>query len=160
MTTNRIVLIGLSILVLAANITIALAQNASNPPFDGAYRGNLVCEHLSGTAGILRGPLDMTVNGGNVVAGRPIFNRDGTLVVGTEIIIGAVGTDGAVHLTSNWVSARASFKGTYNGTLAATGGTLTGTEEWTRTPADGGNVTRACYGAYVKGPSLERSSPQ
>jgi hypothetical protein len=97
MATNRIALIGLNILALAASITTASAQNTGNPPLDGAYRGNLVCEHLSGTAGILRGPLDMTVNGGNVVAGRPIFNRDGTLVVGTEVIIGTVGTDGAVH---------------------------------------------------------------
>jgi hypothetical protein len=160
MTLNRLVPICLSGLILTVSISIALAQNTSNPSLDGAYRGNLVCEHLSGSVGILRGPLDMTVNGGNVVAARPIFNRDGTRVVGTEIAIGTVGTDGALHLTSNWVAPRAGFKGTYNGTLATTGGTLTGTEEWTRSPANGGNATRNCYGAYVKGPPLERNSPQ
>jgi hypothetical protein len=158
MATNRILVIGLSILVLAASTPIALAQDTSNPSFGGAYRGNLVCDQLPGTHGILRAPLDMTVNGGNVVAARPIFNLDGSRVVGTEIAIGTVGADGALHLTSNWAVARGSFKGTYNGTLAATGGTLTGTEEWTRSPADGGNATRACYGAYVKGPALERSA--
>lgn len=160
MATKHIVLIGISVPVLAASITIALAQNTSNPSLDGAYRGNLVCDQLPGTHGILRAPLDMTLNGGNVVAARPIFNLDGSRVVGTEIAIGTVGTDGALHLTSNWAVARGSFKGSYSGTLAATGGTLTGTEEWTRSPADGGNATRTCYGAYVKGPSQERSSHQ
>jgi hypothetical protein len=81
MATNRIVLIGLKVLVLAASITTALAQNSGNPSFDGGYRGNLVCDQLPGTHGILRAPLDMTVNGGNVVAARPIFNLNGTRVV-------------------------------------------------------------------------------
>jgi hypothetical protein len=160
MVRKRILVIGLSALVLAASATIALAQNTGNPSFDGAYRGSLVCDQLPGTHGILRAPLDMTVNGGNVVAARPIFNLDGSRVVGTEIAIGTVGTDGALHLTSNWAVARGSFKGTYSGTLAATGGTVTGPEEWTRSPTDGGNATRMCYGAYVKGPSQERNSHQ
>jgi hypothetical protein len=139
---------------------VSLAQNTSNQSFDGAYRGNLVCDQLPGTHGILRAPLDMTVNSGSVVAARPIFNLDGSRVVGTEIAIGTIGADGALHLASNWIVARGSFKGTYNGTLAATGGTLNRSEEWTRSPADGGKATRMCYGAHMKGPSQERTSPQ
>jgi hypothetical protein len=131
------------------------AGRAQQQSLDGAYRGDLACEHLSGTLGILRAPLDMTVNAGNVVAARPIFNRDGRRVVGTEIATGTVGADGSLHLTSSWAAAGASFKGTYTGTLAATGGTLTGTEVWTRSPANGGNASRTCYGAYVRAPMPE-----
>jgi hypothetical protein len=126
---------------------------AQQQPIEGAYRGSIVCEHLAGAVGILRAPLDFTVSGTKVVAARPIFNRDGTRVVGSEIATGTVNSDGTLHLTSSWAAAVASFKGTYNGTLNATGGTITGTQAWTRSPANGGNVSRACYGAYVRGPT-------
>jgi len=135
------------LLAISAPCGVALAQQQSS---DGAYRGSLVCEHLPGTVGILRGPLDMMVTSGTVVAARPVFNRDGSRVVGTEIATGTVATDGQLHLTSHWISAGVTFKGTYNGTLNAIGGTLTGTEAWTRTPANGGNASRACFGAFVK----------
>ncbi|MGB6537056.1 MAG: hypothetical protein WBF58_13955 [Xanthobacteraceae bacterium] len=127
---------------------------AQQPSIEGAYRGSIVCEHLAGTLGMLRAPFDMTVSGTTVVAGRPIFNRDGSRVVGTEIATGTVSADGTLHLGSSWAAAVASFKGTYNGTLNATGGTITGTEAWTRSPAHGGSVSRACYGAYVRAPAL------
>jgi hypothetical protein len=129
---------------------VGFAQQAS---IEGAYRGSLVCEHLAGTAGILRAPLDIVVSGTNIVAARPIFNRDGSRVVGSEIATGTVNADGTLHLTSSWAAAGADFKGTYSGTLSASGGTITGTETWTMSPANGGNVSRACYGAYVKGPT-------
>jgi hypothetical protein len=119
---------------------------------EGAYRGSVVCEHLPGTAGILRAPLDIVVSGTTVVAARPIFNRNGTLVVGTEIATGTVNSDGTLRLTSSWAAAGGSFKGNYNGTMNATGGTITGTEAWTRSPANGGSASRTCYGAYVRGP--------
>lgn len=125
---------------------------AQQQSIEGAYRGSIVCEHLSGTAGILRAPLDIIVSGTTVVAARPVFNRDGTLVVGSEIATGTVNSDGTLRLTSSWTAAGASFKGTYNGTLNATGGTITGTEAWMRSPANGGSASRTCYGAYVRGP--------
>lgn len=125
---------------------------AQQQSIEGAYRGNIICEHLPGTAGILRAPLDMVVSGTTVVAARPIFNRDGTRVVGSEIATGTANSDGTLRLTSSWAAAGASFKGTYNGTLNATGGTITGTEEWARSPANGGSASRTCYGAYVRGP--------
>ncbi len=143
-----------AIAVLLTVLLAPCAGLAQQQSIDGAYRGSLICEHMSGTVGILRAPFDMTVNSGNVVAARPIFNRRG-LVAGTEIATGTVGADGALRLTASWVAAGASVKGTFSGTLAATGGTLTGTEVWTRSPANGGNASRACYGAYVKAPTSE-----
>ena len=137
------------LLAIAAPVA-GLAQQQSS---DGAYRGTLVCEHLSGTQGILRAPLDIIVVGGAMVAARPIFNRDGSRVVGTEIATGTISTDGTLHLTSAWVAGDGGFKGNYSGMLATTGGTLTGTEAWTRSFANGGNASRMCYGAFVKAPT-------
>lgn len=132
---------------------------------NGAYRGTLVCEHLPGTVGILRGPLDIVVTGTTsvaprqiftVVAARPIFNRDGSRVVGTEIATGTLNADGALHLTSNWTAAGAGFKGTYSGTLSASGGTISGTQVWRRSSGNDGNISRTCYGAFVKSPPESR----
>jgi len=139
-------------LLLAPGVGLAQQQ----PSTDGAYRGTLVCEHLPGTAGILRAPLDIVVTGNAVVGARPIFNRDGSRVVGTEIATGSLSGDGALHLTSAWQAAGSSFKATYSGTLTASGGTLSGSESWTRSASNGGNASRACYGAYVKGPEQDQ----
>jgi hypothetical protein len=141
--------------VLLSALLAPSAGLAQQQSIDGAYRGSLVCAHMPGTLGILRAPFDIIVNSGNVVAARPIFNRR-LLVAGTEIATGTVGADGALQLTANWVAAGASVKATFSGTLAATGGTLTGTEVWTRSAANGGNASRACYGAFVKAPPQER----
>ena len=140
---------GLLLAICAPASGLAQQQQSS----DGAYRGTLVCEHLSGTTGILRAPLDIIVAGSTVVAARPVFNRNGSQVVGTEIATGSLNADGSLHLTSAWIAAGASFKGSYSGTLTTTGGTLTGIEAWTRSPANGGNASRTCYGAYVRGPA-------
>lgn len=146
--------------IVAAGFLLAVpsASFAQQQSIEGAYRGSIVCEHLAGTAGILRGPLDIIVSGMTVMAARPIFNRNGTRVVGNEIATGTANSDGTLHLTSSWTAAQASFKGTYNGTLSATGGTITGTQEWTRSAAFGGNVSRPCYGAYVRAPKPGRHS--
>jgi hypothetical protein len=140
-------------LFVASNAGFAQQQSTQQPSVEGAYRGGIVCEQLAGTAGILRGPLDIMVSGTTVVAARPIFNRDGTRVVGSEIATGTVNSDGTLHLSSSWTTARASFKGTYSGTLNAKGGTFAGTEEWTRSPNYGGNASRTCYGGYVRAPT-------
>ncbi len=146
--------IAVGFLLVGSGVSFAQQQQSvQQQSFEGAYRGSIVCEHLAGTAGILLAPLDIIVSGTTAVAARPIFNRDGTRVVGSEIATGTVNPDGTMHLTSSWAAAGASFQGTYNGTLNATGGTFTGTEAWTRSPANGGNATRTCYGAYVRGPT-------
>ena len=141
-------------LILAASLLVASGSAFAQQHFpEGAYRGSIVCEHLAGSTGILRAPLDLVVSGTGVVAARPIFNRDGTRVVGSEIATGTVNGDGTLHLTSSWFAAGASFKGSYNGTLNAAGGTINGVEAWIRSPANGGNASRACYGAYVRVPA-------
>jgi len=144
---RRSCLVALGFFLVGSNTTFAQQQS-----LEGAYRGSMVCEHLPGTAGILRAPLDIVVTGTTVVAARPIFNGNGTRVVGSEIATGTINSDGTLHLNSSWASAGASFKGSYNGTLSATGGTITGTEEWKRLPANGGQASRMCYGAYVRSP--------
>jgi len=140
--------VAVGVLLLAPGTGFAQQQSV-----EGAYRGSMVCEHLAGSTGILRAPLDIVVSGTTVVAARPIFNRDGTRVVGSEIATGTVNSDGTLHLTSSWIAAGASFKGTYNGTLSATGGTITGSEAWSRSSANGGSASRMCYGAYVRTPT-------
>ena len=150
MHTRFTCLAGLLLAISAPAIGSAQEQQS----LDGAYWGSIVCEHLSGTLGILRAPLDVIVTGTAIIGARPIFNRDGSRVVGTEIATGTVNADGTLHLTSTWASGGGGdFKGTYNGMLTTTGGTLTGTEAWTRSLANGGNTSRPCYGAYVKGPA-------
>jgi hypothetical protein len=138
------------LLLAIAAPAVGLAQQQQS--WDGTYMGTLVCEHLPGTGGILRAPLDMIVTGTTIIAARPIFNRDGSRVVGTEIATGTINADGTSHLTSTWGADGGAFKGTYSGMSTTTGGTLTGTEAWTRTPEYGGNALRTCYGAYVKSP--------
>ena len=142
-----------NLMAVGISLVASGAASAQQQSIEGAYRGSIVCEHLAGTTGILRAPLDIIVSGTTVVAARPIFNRNGTLVVGSEIASGAVNSDGTLHLTSSWVAAGARFNGTYNGTLNATGGTIAGTEAWTISPGNGGNLSRTCYGAYVRGPT-------
>src|SRR5579872_6070103 len=144
---RRSCLVALGFFLVGSNTTFAQQQS-----LEGAYRGSMVCEHLPGTAGILRAPLDIIVTGTTVIAARPIFNRDGTRVVGSEIAGGSMNSDGTLHLRSTWAAAGATFKGNYNGTLHATGGTITGTEEWRRLPANSGQISRTCYGAYVRSP--------
>jgi hypothetical protein len=154
MRTRRLsIFAAMGFLLVASCPALAQQQAAQQKSIEGAYRGSIVCAHLPGTIGILRGPLDIIVSGTTVVAARPIFNRDGSRVVGSEIATGSVNADGTLHLSSSWAAGNTSFKGTYSGTLNETGGTLTGTEAWTSLPDNGGNASRACYGAYVRGPT-------
>lgn len=133
--------IGLAIAALVSISGLAAAE-----PLEGAYRGMIVCEKLTTSQLMLRAPFDIIINGKTAVAARPIFNRNGTLVVGSEIATGAVGDDGSIKLTSNWKSGGASYQGSYGGTLNDKGGTLTGTQAWTMPE---GQQTRNCTAAVV-----------
>jgi hypothetical protein len=105
--------------------TTANAQSAQ-----GAYRGMLVCEKLKNAANILRAPLDVVVRGNAVVFARPIFNANGSLVVGSELAFGSIENDGKVHVTATWVNGVSGFLADYSGTLTPSGGTLMGVENW------------------------------
>ena len=125
-----------------------LALNASAQAIEGKFRGSYVCEKLPTTRDILRAPFDLVIKGNSVQFARPLFNLDGTRVVGTELGDGTVDDDGRLHLTSEWGFLGDSAHGDYSGSLTKTGGTLTGTQTWTGPQGDM-PVVRACTVAFV-----------
>ncbi|MGH6664735.1 MAG: hypothetical protein ACREB2_07495 [Pseudolabrys sp.] len=137
----------IGIVGLAVAAVVSLPALAAAETFDGAYRGMIVCEKLQTSPFMLRAPFDITITGKNVIAARPIFNRLGNRVVGSEIATGTVGDDGAIKLVSNWKAGNASYVGNYGGTLTGKGGTLTGTQAWVM-PA--GQQTRTCTLAVIQ----------
>lgn len=152
----------IAILAAASFATGAAAQSppasfgepqapTASRPLDGTYRGTYVCPRI-GAAGeatgidILRAPLDLTIQDGNVLFARPLFNWNATRVVGSEIASGTVDRDGKLHATSAWNNG-AAFRGDYSGTLTPNGGTFMGTQAWR-----GGRVgsgSRTCTAAFV-----------
>lgn len=140
MQRASITAIGLAIVALASACGAVAAD-----PFDGSSM--IVCEKLQTSPNMLRAPLDITIAGKTVIAARLIFNRTGTLVVGSEIATGTVGDDGTIKLISNWKSGRSSYQGSYGGTLSAKGGTLTGTQAWTMPD---GQQSHTCTAAVVQ----------
>jgi hypothetical protein len=135
------------IIGLAIVAFVSLAGLAAAETYDGAYRGTIVCEKLNTSQFMLRAPFDIMITGKTVVAARPIFNRAGTLVVGSEIATGTVGDDGTIKLVSTWVGNGSTSQGNYSGTLNGKSGTLTGTQAWTMPE---GQQTRACTAAVVQ----------
>jgi hypothetical protein len=115
--------------------------------FDGAYRGEIVCEKLKTAQFMLRAPFDLIIAGANAIAARPVFNLKGTFVVGSEIATGTIGDDGTIKLSSNWKAGGSSYQGNYSGMLTEKSGTLTGTQAWTMPE---GQQTRSCTAALVR----------
>ena len=120
---------GLLAAILAAAIPI-LSSPAGAEALDGAYRGMIVCNKLKQSPDILRAPFDMIVSGKTAIFARPVFNRLGTLVVGTELGTGTIDDSGALTLKSSWSLGKGSYQGSYSGSLAGTTGTLAGTQAW------------------------------
>src|SRR6478752_3144125 len=97
--------------------TLANAQS-----IEGTYRGTLVCEKMPASPDILNAPLDVSVRGNSVLFARPLFNWNGTRVVGSELGTGTIDAEGKVHLTSSWYNGGIAVQGDYSGTLTKTGG--------------------------------------
>ena len=135
-------IVGLALVSLVSAAGLAAADS-----LDGAYRGMIVCEKLNTSRFMLRAPFDILIAGKTVVAARPIFNLQGTLVVGSEIATGTVGDDGTIKLASTWIGNGSTYQGNYGGTLSGKGGTLTGTQAWTMPE---GHQTRACTAAVIQ----------
>ncbi len=133
------------VLVSAAT---SLSATARADTLDGAYRGTIVCDKLKQAPDILRAPFDMIVTGTTAIFARPVFNRIGTLVVGTELGTGSVDENGTVTLKSAWSLGRGSYQGTYTGTIKGRTGTLAGTQAW-KIP-DTGEETRNCTIAFAQ----------
>src|SRR6476646_9074762 len=140
------------VVVMLQSISVARAQS-----FDGTFRGSLVCEKMPATADMLTVPLDMNIRGNNVQFARPLFNLNGTRVVGSELGTGTIDAQGKLHLTSNWHRFGVTFDADYNGTLTKTGGTLTGTQSW----RDGRNNSgkRNCTAAFLLAPQVQQAGP-
>jgi hypothetical protein len=115
----------------------------------GAYRGMFVCEKMPAAPDILRAPIDVAIDGGSVHFARPIFTWNGRRVVGSEIASGTLDGDGKVRATSTWFLGGVNYQGEYSGTLTASGGTLSGTQQWQG--ARGGS-RRTCTVALVPAP--------
>lgn len=118
----------------------------------------LVCEKMRASPDILRAPLNLVIHHGSVQFARPLFNWNGTRVVGSEMGTGSLDGGGKLHLTSSWDNAGVIFQADYSGTLAASGGTFIGKQSW-RSPQglEGG---RTCTAALVPDPVGQRPAVQ
>jgi hypothetical protein len=140
-------------------LVIGLFISTTVQALEGKFRGTYVCEKLPTTRDILRAPLDLVVHENIVQFARPLFNLDGTRVVGSELAAGNIDANGTAHLTSEWAFRGDTAEAEYNGTLTSAGGTLTGTQRWTRPGS--GSLTRTCMAALVPAPGLAaQSNPQ
>jgi hypothetical protein len=120
---------------------------------EGKFTGMYVCGKLPMTRNILRAPIDLLIKGENVRFARPLFNLDGSHVVGTEMADGTINSDGQLHLTSEWSFLGNTAKGEYSGSLTNTGGTLTGTQTWTGAQG-AAPVLRTCTVALVSATAI------
>jgi len=125
---------------------VAISANAQ--AIEGKFRGMYVCEKLPTTRDILLAPIDLVIKGDNVQFARPLFNLDGTRVVGTEMAAGTINGDGQLHVTSEWSFLGNTANGDYSGSLTKTGGTMTGKQTWTG-PGGTTPVVRTCTVALV-----------
>lgn len=125
-----------------------VAISASAQTIEGKFRGMYVCEKLPSTRDILLAPIDLVIKGDNVQFGRPLFNLNGTRVVGTEMAAGTINGDGQLHVTSEWSFLGNTANGDYSGSLTKTGGTLTGKQTWSG-PGGTTPVVRTCTVALV-----------
>ena len=139
-------------------ITIALifAGSADAQALEGKFRGMYVCTKLPTTRDILRAPIDLVVHDNTVQFARPLFNLNGTRVVGTELAAGTIDGDGTLHLSSEWNFLGNTSEAKYTGTLTATGGTLIGSQNW-KGPDGTAPLSRPCTVALVPAPEDSRA---
>jgi len=135
------------------------SANADAQTIREKFRGMYVCEKLPTTRDVLRAPLDLVLEGNNVWFARPLFNLDGTRVVGSEMASGTIDVDGKLHLSSNWSYLGNRAEGDYGGTLTRTGGTLTGTQTWSA-PDGSAAISRACTAAPVPAGDAKHSAEE
>jgi hypothetical protein len=146
---------GRTLSVLALGFSILGSADAA--AFDGKFKGVYVCAKLPTTRDILRAPIDMVIQNDTVLFARPLFNLDGSRVVGSEIASGTIGQDGTMHLTSTWSFLGNTARAEYAGTITASGGTLIGAQNW-RSP-NGTGIARPCSAALVPAPDFSREEP-
>ena len=117
--------------------------------FDGYYRGSWECEQSG--IGMLRTELRLRVRNGKIGMSMEYrFDIDGQAKFAPPGTGGIVAPDGAFRLDTGMYSRDETFHNTYTGKFSATGGTMTGTEVWTRVPAGRKSVSRTCNGTFAK----------
>jgi|SRR6516162_6692554 hypothetical protein len=146
--------------LITLTVFVAMSQLAmvSAESVEGTFRGTLVCEKMPASPDILHAPLDMSVRGSNVQFARPIYNWNGSQVVGSELGSGTIDADGKVHLTSTWYIGGMTFQSDYSGALTKTSGTFSGIQSW----RDGRNNVgrRNCAAALVLAPQIQQATAQ
>ncbi len=135
------------------------SAKADAQTLQGKFRGMYVCEKLPTTRDILRAPLDLVIEGNRVRFARPLFNLNGTRVVGSELASGTIDGDGKLHLSSEWSYLGNQAQGDYSGMLTRTGGTLTGTQTWSG-PEGSASLSRACTAALVSATGANHSAEE
>jgi hypothetical protein len=109
------------------------------------YKGSLECERTP-AAGKSRTPIAIIVyNDGGVFASADPYDIDGLRLIAATVAGGTVNSDGTLHFGVTVFMHGPQLHATYTVTLSAAGGTLTGTQVWTR-ETGGESVTRTCTG--------------
>jgi hypothetical protein len=139
-------------------LTAFLGGSVDAQALDGKFRGMYVCSKLPTTRDILRVPIDLVVHDNSVQFARPLFNLNGTRVVGTELAAGTIDDNGTVHLRSDWSFLGNTAEANYTGTISAAGGTLTGNQNWKGQDGQS-QLSRPCAAAFVPAPQSS-NAPQ
>jgi len=124
-------------------------------PLANAYRGMVVCEKRQTALDILKAPIDLAIHDDQILYARPLFDPQGTRVLGSELGTGSVDSTGKIELTATWNVRGLVVKADYSGLLTSGGGTLTGTQTW-QGPA-GATGSRACHIALAAAPEIDRT---
>jgi hypothetical protein len=140
----------------ATTIALIFAGSVDAQALEGKFRGMYVCTKLPTTRDILRVPIDLVVHDNTVQFARPLFNLNGTRVVGTELAAGTIDGDGTLHLASEWSFLGNTSEAKYTGTLTAAGGTLIGNQNW-KGPDGAAPLSRPCAAALVPAPEDSRA---
>ena len=119
------------------------------------FRGEYICGATRGWAGQLRTMFDATVDGDKIQFARPLFNPDGSRVVGVELAEGKVDADGRVVLDARWSMRDNVANAHYVGKIADSGGTILGQQVWTN---GGRSTSRPCAAAFVPAPKFEAAA--
>jgi hypothetical protein len=99
---------------------------------------------------MFRTSFSIIVHDGRAMAGGDIVDIDGKRrpELLSMVVTGTVDANGVFRLGGTFFDLDATFEAKYTGALNASGGTLSGTQNWTR--AGGGDgVVRACKGTVL-----------
>jgi hypothetical protein len=125
------------------------AEPVQPASLDGVYKGSMACERTTGGVATFHGTLAITVRDGrHVMAATPTFDAEGRKQLLLGWATGIVDPNGEFRVGFVAYMRDDTLHADYSGTISATGGTLTGTEVWTR--ATGEDVTRSCKGEFVR----------